>query len=136
MEINYVTYYKQLRPMLAELDYNKGHMTIIYGDNTANYVAEQLSKVIEILYDLNIIIKTFTDNQGAQKFYIDHYDDMMTTNTHLIIISDKMNIDSRTSIFSMAENVLTAVKTPERFTVKVTKNRATGQVLAYMESLK
>ena len=133
METNYVTYYKQLRPMLAELDYNKGHMTIIHGDNVANYVAEQLSKVIEVLYDLNTIIKTFTDDQEAQKFYIDHYSDMIVTNTHLIVILDKMNIGSRTSIFSMAENVLAAVKTPKRFTVRVTKNRATGQVLAYTE---
>ena len=139
METNYetVTHFKQLKPMLAKLDYLKGHMTVIYGGDLANHVAEQMSRVFEVLYDLNTVIATFSDDQEARKFYIDNRDNLIDDNEHLIVISDKTNIDPGTSsIFLMADNVLTVVGTPKRFTVKVIKNRATGQVLAYTEDFK
>ena len=137
METNYVTYCKQLRPMSAKLDYYKGHMTVIYGGDIANYVAKQMSKVIEILYDLNTVIATFSDDQEARDFYVDHRSDMIDNNEHLIVISDEMNVGPGTfSIILMADNVLTVEGTPKRFTVRVVKNRATGQTLVYTEELK
>lgn len=133
METNEVIYCKQLKPMLAKLDYLKGHMTVIYGGDIANHVAEQMSRVFEVLYDLNTVIATFYDDQEAKKFYVEHRNEMMDNNEHLIIVSDKPDISLGHSIFSMVDNVLTVVGTPKRFTVTVTKNRATGQVLAYTE---
>ena len=138
METNYevVTHFKQLKPMLAKLDYLKGHMTVIYGGDLANHVAEQMSRVFETLYDLNTVIATFSNDQEAKKFYVDHRDEIMDNNEHLIIVSDKPDINSRHLIFPLADNILTVTGTPKRFTVRVIKNRATGQTLAYTEDLK